>query len=105
MQSGETPQRAVHSLQLPAIQDVDVQLILKTPLTAEETYDAQAQLYVVTCPQPYIAVWNKNRTVAHEAFHFAFLSLVRNFYHEKDEKLTNKARHLKKKLGELIEEI
>jgi hypothetical protein len=105
MLATEKMEHAIYPLQLHKIRHDGVEITLKDQLTAEVNYEEEEKLYYIIYPDLDIMVWEKERSEANEAFQFAFVALVQNFYYEDDENLTPKAREIKKKLSSLIEQI
>ena len=105
MLASEKLDRLTYPLQLSKIKGDDTEIIFKNPITAEVTYDEEENLYHITYNELNIAVWDKDRNDADEAFRFAFISLVKNFYVEKDIKLTESGKQVKYKLASLIDQI
>jgi hypothetical protein len=105
MLASEKMEHANYPLQLHKIRHDGIEVILKDQLTAEVNYEEVEKLYYITYPDLGIIVWEKERPDADEAFQFAFVSLVQNFYYEDDANLTPKAREVKKRLSSLIEQI
>ncbi|MBS4028604.1 MAG: hypothetical protein KGZ58_08195 [Ignavibacteriales bacterium] len=62
----------------------------------------QEDMYFISYGDLDISVWGRTREEAEEAFAFTFYSLYLNYCIEKDEKLSFKARELKRKLKSII---
>lgn len=77
-------------------------VVLKDSLSAEVSFDEEAGLFRITYDPLNIIVWGNSRIETEEAFQMAFVSLMENFYHEKDDKLTSRAIEIKQTLVRLI---
>ena len=105
MLASEKLDRLTYPLQLSKIKEVDTEIIFKHRITAEVTYNEEENLYHISYADLNIAVWDNDRNDADEAFRFAFISLVKNFYVENDNRLTKSGKQVKYKLTSLIDQI
>lgn len=105
MLATEKMERADYPLQLHKIRYDGIEVFLKNILNADVSFDDEEKLYYISYPDLNILVWGADRNEADEAFQFSFISLIQNIYNEDDGNLTNKAKEIKKKLTELIDEI
>ena len=80
-------------------------MILKDSISAPVIYKEEEKLYYISYPDLNILVWGNDREEAEEAFQFNFISFIKTIYNEDDSNLTNKAREIKKKLTNLIDQI
>ena len=94
-----------YPLQLHKIIHDGHEVILKDSITADVTYENEEKLFYISYPDLDIVVWGDNRADAEEAFQFNFISLIQTIYNEDDSNLTNKAKEVKKKLTNLIDQI
>ena len=101
----EKMERPDYPLQLHRIIHDGTEIILKDSITAEVTYEMEERLFYISYPDLNILVWGDSREDAEEAFQFNFIALIQTIYNENDSNLTNKAKVIKKKLTNLIEQI
>ncbi len=101
----EKMERPDYPLQMHRIVHDGSEIILKDSITAEVTYELEEKLFYISYPDLNILVWGDNREEAEEAFQFNFISLIQTIYNENDSNLTTKAKDIKKKLTNLIEQI
>ena len=64
--------------------------------------DYQDKMYFISYDDFGISVWGKTREEVEEAFASSFYFIYKNYCTEKDEKLSSKARELKRKLKSII---
>lgn len=105
MLATEKLERPIYPLQLTKIKDDRTEVILKNTISADVNYDNYENVYYAEFNDLNIMVWGNNREEIDTAFQFAFISLVQNIYNESDENLTLKAKVIKQKLSELIDQI
>jgi hypothetical protein len=80
-------------------------VLLNDPLSAEVTFDSDAQNFIISFAPLDITAWGESRQDAEEAFNFSFISLVESILLEKDTNLTSEALTLKKALQRLVKSV
>jgi hypothetical protein len=105
MLATEKMDRPDYPLQLHRIIHDGIEVLLKDSISASVSYEEDEKLFYISYPELNILVWSNDREEAEEAFQFNFISLIKTIYNEDDSNLTNKAREIKKKLTNLIDQI